>query len=215
MQQLILVPGVNNCVFLSCRFISLSCWYKPRLWQSSGRMDCLGALMTVVHAWQPFSVLITLPERMPKLLAQNAMSYAVWLPVSRSQTYSLWPRSDPRFVSRTESRVRSWTISWQLAAVLYVCWFSPRKKSRKVVQLCTPRAEALLISWISRNLSAFSLYWILWCNAHLFQAFCESGLLFAEAITFEQIFCTTVLLYIYIYIYIYIFFFFTSFLYLF
>ena len=144
---------------------------------------------------------------MPKLLVQNAMSYAVWLPVSRSQTYSLWPRSDPRFVSRTESRVRSWTISWQLAAVLYVCWFSPRNKSRKVVQLCTPRADALLISWISRNLSAFSLYWILRCNAHLFQAFCESGLLFAEAITFEQIFCTT----FYIYIYMFLQHFFTSF----
>ena len=131
---------------------------------------------------------------MPKLLAQNAMSYAVWLPVSRSQTYSLWPRSDPRFVSRTESRVLSWTISWQLAAVLYVCWFSPRKKSRKVVQFATTRADFLLISWISRNLPAFSLYWILWCSAHLFQAFHESMLFFAEAITFEQIFCTTLLL---------------------
>ena len=131
---------------------------------------------------------------MPRLLARNAMSYAVWLPVSHSLTYFLWRRSDPRFVSRTESRVRSWTISWQLAAVLYVCWFSPLKKSRKVVQWSTTRAEVLLISWITRNLSAFSLYWILWFSAHLFQAFHESMLFFAEAITFEQIFCTTLLL---------------------
>ena len=150
--------------------------------------------MTVVHALLPLSVLVTLRERMPKLLARIAMSYAVWLPVSRSLTYSLWRRSDPRFVSRTESRVRSWTISWQLAAVLYVCWFSLRKKSRKVAQFATTRADVLLISWISRNLSAFSLYWILWCSAHLFQAFHESILFFAEAITFEQIFCTTLLL---------------------
>ena len=77
------------------------------------------------------------------------------------------------------------------------------KESRTVVYSACRRPSK---SWISRNLSAFSLYWILWCSAHLFQAFCESELLFAEAITFEQIFCTTVFLYIYI---------FTAFLYLF
>ena len=99
------------------------------LWQDSGLTDCLAASMTVVHALLRTSVTVIPPVRTLRRLEMTACS-AVWQRSFRSPTSSSWRRSDPRFVSRKESTVRSWMICWLLAVVLYVCWCSLHKKSK-------------------------------------------------------------------------------------